>query len=318
MESPKVIAHGHLVLTGSNFYFVSKVRTYIFDVLDLTCITTNGHYFEFKIRKEPFYQIHFHEESPLKYEIIFQKLLSNGYSKTGHEIIEFQPSLKFYAPSMSGIHLSVKNSQKVPFSLLQVLIEIVLILKLRILFPFFMKVKIKGKENLSKKFPFIIISNHQSILDPFIILTYLDNEIGFLTKSTSFCSFIERIFLKVGRGIPTTRYQTDPAVVRHLLKYLNHNIPVGIFPEGERCWDGQMQPFKFSVIRLLHQLRVPIIPVIIENAFQLMPRWAKFPRRQEVKLTVCPAFSIIPGNHSIEAVKEWLEDIFFGVLTNKD
>lgn len=318
IESPKVVAHGNLVLTESNFYFVSKVKTYKYEVSDLTCVTTNGHYFEFKIRKQPFYQIHFHAESPLKYEIIFQKLLSNHYSKTGRKIVEFQPCLKFIAPSMSGIKLSVKNTKYLPFSILQFFVKMILVLKLRLLFLFFMKVKIIGRENLSTQFPFIVISNHQSILDPFIILTYLNNNIGFLTKSTSFCNFIERIFLKVGRGIPTTRYQTDPAVVRHLLKYLNHNIAVGFFPEGERCWDGQMQPFKYSVIRLLIQLRAPIIPIIIENAYQLMPRWARFPRRQEVKLTVCPAFSIVPGKHSVEVVKDWLEDIFLRVLTNVD
>lgn len=314
LRIPLAIANGIIILSENAFYFKSPQRTYQFNFKDISCITTNGHYFEFKIKKEPFYQINFKNESPLKYEILFQKIISRYYSRAGKTPLEFQPNLIFIPKgNNNSLHPNSFERQK-NVGFFSTIFRNMLLLIIRLFFRIFIQVNIVGKENIPKDYPFICILNHQSSLDPFIVLSFLCSRIGFLTKSTSFSHLFERSFLKLGLAIPTTRYQTDPAVVRHIEIFLRTGIPVGIFPEGERCWDGKMQDFKYSVVRLLVYLRYPVIPIVIQNAYSFMPRWAKFPGRQKIYLTVKPPFSLIPERFSLDDHKNYLELLFWRKL----
>ena len=46
-----------------------------------------------------------------------------------------------------------------------------------------------------------------------------------------------------------------------------------IYVEGERTWDGRLQPPRLGTIRLLLKAGVPIIPVRIDGAYEAWPRW---------------------------------------------
>jgi 1-acyl-sn-glycerol-3-phosphate acyltransferase len=310
LDMPEEIGNGLLIFTNEGFGFIGVGNELTFSYQDITCVTTNSHYFEFKVKGEPYYQINFKHESPLKYEVLFRKLILNIYARDGKKPIEFQPRLIFNPREYKKPAISLHSSAKTDLPLHSRIIRSILLFILRMFFRIFLKIEMSGKETLSLYSPFVCVLNHQSIFDPFIILAFLYQRIGFLTKSTSFARGIERYFLKLGLSIPTTRYQTDPEVIRHILNYLKRGIPVGIFPEGERSWDGQMQPFKHSVVRLLVSLKQPVIPINIENAFSFMPRWAKFPRKQSLRLTVRPAFCLVPDIYSPDDYKTFLESFF--------
>jgi 1-acyl-sn-glycerol-3-phosphate acyltransferase len=53
--------------------------------------------------------------------------------------------------------------------------------------------------------------------------------------------------------------------------------PLLIFPEGERCPEGKMLPFKPGVLLVLRRCPVPILPVGIAGAFESFPRDNKLP-----------------------------------------
>jgi len=319
LSFPTTLHKGVLVIYEDHFTFISPRQLFEFKMKDLTCVTTNGYYFEFKIRKEPFYQINFLYESPLKYEILFQKLLHRYYRLQNMQIFEFQPKLKLRKPSLPSESLDIIPDKSITPDYFQKLLRWILLFKLKILLRFFIKVNVVNSELLPHSFPFIMLLNHQSIFDPFIILSFLDNRIGFLTKSTSFSHGLTRWFLRLGKAIPTTRFETDPTVIRHIQKYLECGIPVGIFPEGERCWDGEMLAMKWSVVRLLYKTRVPVVPVVIENTFAFMPRWDHKPYRQKITIEVGAPFCLSHQNSDIEKIKEWLESRFQNILNrNKE
>lgn len=310
IEEPVKIARGLVVVSPHAFHFISPNRTFHFPLSGLTCITTNSQYFEFKMRGEAFYQIHFRHESPLKYEILFQKLLADFYAGLGEEILEYQPRIHLgpprqkqkWFPVREGAGLPERSGEKAFIALLRKLVGLFLRTMLRI--------KIKGKRNIPANYSFIAILNHQSFFDPFIVLSFLDGRIAFLTKSTSFAHRFVRFFLKKGRAIPTTRYQTDPAVIWDIRRFLEHGIPVGIFPEGERCWHGERQAFKFSVVRLLLQTRIPIVIIRVKNTFDFLPRWRQIPRRKKIELSVNFPFCVVPDLFSPEEIKRFLESFF--------
>lgn len=311
---PKDLHEGLFVICAEYLYFCSSEGNLQFSIEELSCITTNGHYFEFKVKGKPYYQIHFLYESPLKYEILLQNWLSEYYRNKKKQIIEFQPNFRFLLPAVPKDAVNTTPKKMVFPNLILATMKWILVWKIKIVMRFWIRVKIIDLPLLPKWSPYIMILNHQSTFDPFIILSSLDRRIAFLTKSTSFSNPLSRFILYLGKAIPTTRFETDPGVIRHIQKYLESGIPVGIFPEGERCWDGRMQAFKYSVIRLLLKLRIPVVPVVIGGSFEFLPRWERFPRRQDVTLHVLAPFSLINNGKNIRDVREWLEQQFSSKL----
>lgn len=311
IEMPRPIREGHLVIRRDRVEFMSGSEKLVWNAADLTLVTTNGHYFEFKSKHQPFYQIRFLMESQLKYEIIFRKWLREFYRNAGaNEVVEFQPRLMLLPPRKSAqlwdfpsVHVE-RN-----YFLEKILLSIVKF-TVGMAFRLWIKVRIFSKENWDTVKTGYAILNHQSALDPFIVGAYLDRKIAFLTKSSSFTHRLPRFFLRWLMGVPTTRYQTDPEVIYSIRRLLARGIRIGVFAEGERTWGGRMQPFKMSLVKLLMASREAITPIILKNAFHFLPRWAKFPRRTEVHIRVGAPFCLIPEIYSVDEQRKFLEEYF--------
>lgn len=99
-----------------------------------------------------------------------------------------------------------------------------------------------------------------------------------MTKSTQFASLPFRRLLAACRAFPVRRYRIDPQAVRMSLRHLQAGRVVCIYPEGERSWDGALQPFRPGTLRLALQAGVPILPVGIEGMYEIWPRWRSLPR----------------------------------------
>lgn len=71
-----------------------------------------------------------------------------------------------------------------------------------------------------------------------------------------------------------------------------HNTTVAISPEGTRSHTGQLQPFKKGPFYLALNAKVPIIPAIIYNNFQLWPAGQSLPRAGPVYVRFLPPIKI--------------------------
>jgi 1-acyl-sn-glycerol-3-phosphate acyltransferase len=312
IERPVDIGKGFLIILENHIEFISELERMSWSREEFSCVTTNGHYFVFKIKHQPFYQIKFLHESPLKYEIIFRKWLDSFYqNSTPKKIIEYQPRLIFSTPHQSGLILDFSaNQQKEKNYIFEKICITILEFIVRIFLRFWIKAKIFSKENWEIVKHGFTILNHQSALDPFIVGAFLDRKIAFLTKSTSFTHRVARFFLKWLMGIPTTRYETDPQVIYFIHKFISNGIRVGIFPEGERSWGGRMGSFKLSLVKLLMASREAITPIVLQNAFHFWPRWSNLPRRTEVQITIGAPFCLIPEIYSVDEQRTFLEEYF--------
>ncbi|MBW2178046.1 MAG: 1-acyl-sn-glycerol-3-phosphate acyltransferase [Deltaproteobacteria bacterium] len=233
--------------------------------------------------------IDFQEESGKKWEDCIQKAIARFFSPA--EIVEFCPKIRFAQPSSKkperavGHHDIRVRAQKwyrsdfPPASSLLKRIAACLADGL-------LDIEFTGMENIPSRGAAILAANHVSFLDGIILAACLPRVVRFMTKNSQFNTPVMRVILKLGGTFPVKRYRTDVVAVRNALRVLQHGHVLGVFPEGERSWDGRMQPFKKGTLRLMMAAGKPVVPVGISGIYELMPRWTTTLRRVPVRITV--------------------------------
>jgi 1-acyl-sn-glycerol-3-phosphate acyltransferase len=140
--------------------------------------------------------------------------------------------------------------------------------------------------------------------------TLLRRRISFFTKSTSFANRVLQPIFRAYRSLPNRRYEVDPQVIRQALRIIKRGNCLGIFPEGERTWDGRLLPFKYNTIKFLLSVQIPIVIVTIKGAFNVLPRWSHRLNQGKIEIEVQRCFSLIPKRWQIEELKKELELYF--------
>ncbi|NLO84240.1 MAG: (d)CMP kinase [Clostridiales bacterium] len=128
-------------------------------------------------------------------------------------------------------------------------------------FSTFMPIKYHNAENVQQDAPFILIANHNSMLDPLIVgwkcyryqIRYLGKRE--LTKS----AFLKWLFEAV-RMIPVDRHNMDMSAIRTCMKVLKEGFPLGIFPEGTRHKNGVMEEIESGIAMIALRGGVDLIP----------------------------------------------------------
>lgn len=149
-------------------------------------------------------------------------------------------------------------------------------------FPLIGRLDVRGLENIPAGGPFLLIANHQSILDPLLIQSVVRRPVHTMAKSTQFASPVMRSLMPRILSFPVRRYRVDPQAVRMVLRRLREGQGVGIYVEGERSWDGRLQEPRLGTVRLLLKAGVPVVPCGISGSYDVWPRWSHAIRRAPV------------------------------------
>jgi len=136
-----------------------------------------------------------------------------------------------------------------------------------------MKIRFEGRENVPVKGPFFLILSHQSDLDSLLLHTFCPRLLFTLAKSSLFRTRLMAWLAPRVGALPTRRYQIDPQAVRVVLRKIQEGEGVGVFAEGERSWEGSLQPLRRGTIRLLLKAGVPVIPCGLLGTYEILPRW---------------------------------------------
>lgn len=124
----------------------------------------------------------------------------------------------------------------------------------------------------------LLLSNHQSFLDPMLIAVGLSRPISFLARDSLFRKPVIGWFLKQVCVIPINREAAGTAVIRETLQRLDDGFLMGIFPEGTRTADGTLGEFKPGFAALVRRTERPIVPVGIAGADRALGRGRWFIR----------------------------------------
>lgn len=137
----------------------------------------------------------------------------------------------------------------------------------KIVFHTLMPVKYHNAERLRAEAPFVMISNHQHALDPAILTVPLKKkeQAIFLGKKELVKNRFAAWFLGKLHIIPVDRHNMDMEAMRKCMRVLKENRILGIFPEGTRHHEGQMEQIESGTSLIVLRSKVPLIPVYIDR-----------------------------------------------------
>jgi len=146
-----------------------------------------------------------------------------------------------------------------------------------LLLKVFWRMEIIGIENLPESGGLIIASNHVSYLDPAVLAASLNRKIYFITKKEVFKNGFVSFIFKNLNAISVDRENADILAFKKSINILREEKVLGIFPEGSRSSNGELQELKLGAIRIAMKTGVPILPVGIIGTHKIYPRGIKFP-----------------------------------------
>ena len=136
----------------------------------------------------------------------------------------------------------------------------------------FFRVRTYGRDNVPDKGAFILISNHQSYLDPIFCVGPLKRPSSFVARDSLFSNWFFGPLIASVNAIPVKRGQADLPAMRKVIDKLTKGGGLCLFPEGTRTSDGKIAPLKPGIGFLCRRGKAVIVPVVIDGAFECWPR----------------------------------------------
>jgi long-chain acyl-CoA synthetase len=180
----------------------------------------------------------------------------------------------------------------------------------RNIFRLFFKYEVKGMENIPEG-PCFFAPNHQSKLDAFLVLSYLDKQVLNDTFSYAKKDHVDgavRKYLANRTNIIVMDLTND---LKHSIHKMAEVVKQGkkilIFPEGTRTKTGEMGDFKKTYAILSAELNIPVVPIAISGAYKAMSSGKKRIKRGE-KITVEFLPAVYPENLKPEELNEIVKE----------
>lgn len=164
----------------------------------------------------------------------------------------------------------VKRRHKIVYILLKPFFALVLRLK------FGYKAK---KYKLEKK-PYLILSNHQTSLDPFNIAVSFRRNIYYMASIDLFVNkFTGGIISYLVAPIPKEKSNADITAIKNCVRVIKEGGTICLFPEGNRTYSGTQCYIDPAISKLIKLLKVPVILYNIQGGYGVEPRWASNVRK---------------------------------------
>jgi 1-acyl-sn-glycerol-3-phosphate acyltransferase len=147
------------------------------------------------------------------------------------------------------------------------------------------KVELTGVEKIPEG-PVVYCMNHQSTLDLFVTGGYLPGDFKWAAKQELMYLPVVGWHLWLAGHIPVPRGKggaTAELIISRMVDVLHKGKPVMVFPEGTRTKDGRLRPFKRGAFAAAVRANVPVVPIALEGAFQIMGKGSLAPANDDIR-----------------------------------
>ncbi len=168
-----------------------------------------------------------------------------------------------------------------------------------------MRVQLKGAENIDRKRAYVVVCNHESQLDILALYGWLGLDLRWIVKREIRnvpligwgCRIVGHVF------VDRANREAAIASINQAVSRLEPGEGMLFFPEGTRSKTGELMPFKSGAFRTALMLQMPILPVSIEGAWELLRPGQILPGSGTVRLQVNPAIETAGLENSAEQAR---------------
>lgn len=166
------------------------------------------------------------------------------------------------------------------------------------------RVKVRRIGHLDDSTSYVFVANHQSAYDIFTIYGYLGHNFRWMMKQSL------RKMPLIGYSCEKSKQiyvdTSSPSATRHTMeeaeKRLAGGMSIVVFPEGARTHTGKIRRFKKGAYRLAMEFNLPVVPITIDGAFDVMPRFKKLPHWGTITLTIHEPIVAPAEGHDLQNV----------------
>ena len=131
------------------------------------------------------------------------------------------------------------------------------------------RLRARGLEHIPTEGAAVLVANHVSFADAVIIMGASPRPIRFVMDHRIFKTPLLGFIFRHCGAIPIAPAKEDPAMMEaafaEVSKALAAGDLVGIFPEGQITKDGELQPFRPGITRILAANPVPVVPMALSG-----------------------------------------------------
>ncbi|MBU2252351.1 MAG: 1-acyl-sn-glycerol-3-phosphate acyltransferase [Proteobacteria bacterium] len=171
------------------------------------------------------------------------------------------------------------------------------------------RVNVIGRENVLLGKPQIFMANHQSDFDVLIVTAHIPGQFRWIAKKELFKIPIFGRAMRSAGYIEIDRQNHEKAMksLDEAAQKIREGKSVVTFPEGTRSKDRTIKPFKQGLFHLAIKAGVPIVPISIIGAHEIMPkRTLKF---RPGKITMIIDRPVDVSGYTIETRGELIERV---------
>ena len=175
--------------------------------------------------------------------------------------------------------------------------------------------KITGRKNVPQDRFFIVASNHVSAIDPFLVIDAIGRHVAYMAKQELFEKPIARFFLHNLGAFAVNREKLGVSTIKTAIGIKKTNWVLGLFPQGTREINGNMDNVSRGFAGLAKTLKCDILPVGIVGAI----KQERKPFESHIKINIGEPIPYSEDTHEmINIWKQKITELTSGEFNGKD
>ncbi|HUP91792.1 MAG TPA: MFS transporter [Solimonas sp.] len=176
------------------------------------------------------------------------------------------------------------------------------------------RIRLSGLENIPETGACVIVSNHVSFVDALIMGGNIRRPVRFVMYYKIFNIPVLNFIFRTARAIPIAGKSENEALMLKAFDEIDAALRagdvVGLYPEGGLTADGEVQPFRPGIERIVERTPAPVVPMALRGLWASM--WSKrdsrmrrmrLPRRFRARIELVAEPPVPPGHVSAAALE---------------